>query len=57
LTLDPNDVLDLKNKMILITEDEELLLDLKLKSLERAKCFSWGDYAHDFDKIVVKTVQ
>jgi hypothetical protein len=43
--------------MRLITEDEELLLDLKLKSLERAKCFSWGDYAHDFDKIVVKTVQ
>jgi glycosyltransferase involved in cell wall biosynthesis len=57
LTFDPNDVLDLKQKMRLITEDEELLLGLRLKSLERAKCFSWGDYAHDFDKIVVKTVQ
>jgi hypothetical protein len=42
--------------MRLITEDVELLRDLRLKSLERAKCFSWGDYAHDFDKIVVRTV-
>jgi glycosyltransferase involved in cell wall biosynthesis len=57
LTFDPNDVSDLKHKMRLITEDEELLVNLRLKSLERAKCFSWDDYANDFNKIVIQTVQ
>jgi glycosyltransferase involved in cell wall biosynthesis len=55
LTFDPNDVSDLKHKMRLITEDEELV-NLRLKSLER-KCFSWDDYANDFNKIVIQTVQ
>jgi glycosyltransferase involved in cell wall biosynthesis len=35
LTFDLNDVSDLKHKMRLITEDEELLVNLRLKSLER----------------------
>jgi glycosyltransferase involved in cell wall biosynthesis len=40
LTFDPNDVSDLKHKMRLITEDEELV-NLRLKSLE-SKVFQLG---------------
>jgi glycosyltransferase involved in cell wall biosynthesis len=54
LTFDSNDALDLKNKMRLINEDEKLLADLKLKSLERAKYFSWEDHARIFNQIVMK---
>jgi glycosyltransferase involved in cell wall biosynthesis len=57
LTFDPNNTIDLKNKMRLITEDKELLVDLKLKSLERAKCFSWEDHARQFNQIVINTLQ
>jgi glycosyltransferase involved in cell wall biosynthesis len=57
LSFDPNDALDLKQKMRLITENEELLVNLRLKSLQRAKSFSWDDYANDFNQIVIQTVQ
>jgi glycosyltransferase involved in cell wall biosynthesis len=57
LTFDPNDAIDLKHKMRLITEDEKLLVDLKLKSLERAKYFSWKDHGRDFNQIIINRLQ
>lgn len=52
LTFNPNDALELKDKMRLITEDKKLLAKLKSRSLERSKIFSWQNHAIIFDQII-----